>query len=133
MEVARLSAQESHCIRGKVGAVLVRNNFILATGRNGTLPGTDNCCEDTLEDGSLKTNDFTLHAEQNILTFCCREGISTKDTILFVTMLPCKMCAKLIASAGIKTVVYLEVYKDTSSIEFFKKAGIDCINFIEGF
>jgi dCMP deaminase len=125
MDVAILSANQSHCVRGKVGATLVRDNFIIATGRNGTLPGMDNCCEEVLEDGSLKTNDFTLHAEQNILTFCCREGISTKDTTLYITMSPCKMCAKLIASAGIKRVVYHEQYRDCSGVEFLNGIGIE--------
>lgn len=127
MELAELSAKQSHCKRRKVGAALVRNNFIIATGRNGTLPGHDNCCEN--EDGT--TSDFTLHAEQNILTFCNREGISTKDTTIYITLSPCKTCAKLLASAGITSVYYLEQYKDVSGLIFLQKAGIATYRMME--
>lgn len=126
MQIAELSASLSHCTRRKVGATLVRNNFIIATGRNGTLPGHDNCCENP--DGS--TSDFTLHAEQNILTFCNREGILTKDTSIYITLSPCKICAKLLASAGITKVFYLEKYKDSSGLGFLNAAGIETFQMI---
>lgn len=121
MQIAQLSASQSHCNRRKVGATLVRDNFIIATGRNGTLPGHNNCCENP--DGT--TSDFTLHAEQNILTFCNREGISTKNTSIYITLSPCKTCAKLLASAGITKVFYLEEYKDSSGLDFLRAAGIE--------
>lgn len=126
MQIAELSANQSYCTRRKVGATLTRDNFIIATGRNGTLPGHDNCCEN--HDGT--TSDFTLHAEQNILTFCNREGISTKNTSIYITLSPCKTCAKLLASAGITKVFYLEEYKDSSGLGFLKAAGIQTLQMV---
>ena len=72
----------------------------------------------------LTTNDFVLHAEQNVLTFCNREGLSTKDCDMYITHAPCKMCAKLIASAGIKNVYYLEDYRDLEGINFLRDLNI---------
>jgi len=78
-----------------------------------------------LENVKPVTNEFTLHAEQNVITYCAKEGIPTKDTTIYITTSPCKQCAKLIAQSGIKTVVYAEEYKDTSGIDFLKKVNIE--------
>ena len=67
------------------------------------------------------TNEFVLHAEQNVITYCAKNGIPTKDTILYVTMSPCKTCAKLIVQAGIKKVIYLNKYRDIEGIQFLKQ------------
>ena len=74
-----------------------------------------------LEINEEKTSEFTLHAEQNIITFCSKNGIPTNNTQLFVTLSPCKTCAKLLVQAGIKEVYYLEEYRDTSGIDYLKK------------
>ena len=167
METAINFSKLSYCKRRQVGAVLVKDNRILATGYNGTISGHDNCCEEfkypcheckkdvTKEIKNKetycrncaatiakmnwlntkytvmaervitdKTNDFTLHAEQNIITYCAKEGIPTKDTTLYVTTSPCKNCAKLIAQSGIAEVIYKDDYKDISGIEFLKEVGI---------
>ncbi|MDA3807821.1 MAG: dCMP deaminase family protein [Thiomicrorhabdus sp.] len=128
MGVAHLTASQSYCNRKQVGAVLTRNGHILATGRNGTLPEHDNCCEE-LVDGVMVTNELTLHAEQNVLTFCLREGVSTKHSTMYVTLSPCKTCAKLMASAGIEVVVYDEQYRDTGGVDFLNKVGIPTTKF----
>jgi dCMP deaminase len=145
MDVAKLSAKESYCKRLKVGATLVRDNYIIASGRNGTISGLENNCEEKGEtciycsgngcdkcDGlgyNLKTSDFTLHAEQNIISFCAKHGITTKDTILYITHSPCKTCSKLIAQSGIRQVVYEKDYRDTEGIEFLKRVGVEVICF----
>jgi len=72
-----------------------------------------------------KTSEFTLHAEQNVITFCAKNGISTKGTTLYITMSPCPNCAKLIAQSGIKRVVYKDTYRDKSGIEFLKKCNVE--------
>ena len=74
---------------------------------------------------TLETNEFTVHAEQNIITFCAKNGIPTNGTTLYVTTSPCKQCAKLIAQSGIKSVVYDEEYKDKSGIDFLKEVGVN--------
>ena len=71
-----------------------------------------------------ETNEFTVHAEQNIISYCAKNGIATKGTSLFITLSPCKNCAKLIAQSGIKYVYYKEAYKDLSGIEFLLDCGI---------
>lgn len=72
----------------------------------------------------LKTSEFTVHAEQNIITYCAKNGIPTDGTTMYVTMSPCKQCAKLIAQAGITKLIYRDDYKDMSGIEFLKKVNI---------
>lgn len=71
------------------------------------------------------TSEFVLHAEQNILTFCNRQGLKTEGCHLYITMAPCKTCSKLIVSAGIKKVFYDEVYRDMSGIEFLNQMNIE--------
>lgn len=120
MATASAFASLSYCKRKQVGSVLANDGRIVACGYNGTIPGADNCCEDA--DGN--TNEFVLHAEQNLLTFCNREGLKTEGCTLYVTMAPCKTCSKLIASAGIKEVFYNEEYRDLSGVEFLTELGI---------
>lgn len=76
------------------------------------------------KDTKMITNDLTLHAEQNLLMYCAKNGISVDNTILYVTMNPCRTCAKLIAQSGIKEVVYSEEYKDVTGIEFLEECGV---------
>ena len=73
------------------------------------------------------TSDFVLHAEQNALMFCTKNGIATNGCTIYITLSPCKQCAKLIAQAGITKVVYIDKYKDTSGIEFLEKLNIKVI------
>jgi len=141
MATAMNFASLSYAKRKKVGAVLSKDGRIVACGYNGTIPGADNRCEETCPqcDGlfarrpggcdhcgniGLVTNEFVIHAEQNILTFCNREGIKTNGCTLYVTMAPCKTCAKLLASAGIIKVIYNKVYRDMSGIDFLNKLNI---------
>lgn len=114
------SSQMSYCTRLQVGAVLVKDSRILVNSWNGTISGMPNCCE--TPEGV--TSDFTLHAEQNIISFCARNGISTANTTLYLTHSPCKQCSKLIAQSGITEVVYSEEYRDTDGIDFLSACGI---------
>ncbi len=139
MQTAHNFASLSYAKRKQVGAVLSNNGRIVACGYNGTIPGADNCCETEVKCESCKgmrcekcnftgttltTNEFVLHAEQNLLTFCNREGLKTEDCTLYVTMAPCKTCSKLIASAGIKEIFYDEEYRDLSGVQFLKDLGL---------
>jgi len=151
MRTAHNFASLSSANRKKVGAVLSNNGRIVACGYNGTIPGADNKCEIVCQDcdgyklsGKPKwqdnqyiestckrcggqgevTSEFVLHAEQNILTFCNREGLKTDGCTLYVTMAPCKTCSKLIVSAGIKEVFYDEEYRDLSGVQFLKDIGL---------
>jgi len=86
--------------------------------------------EQLLEKRYLKTNDFTLHAEQNAITNAAKLGISLEGTTMYITHSPCKNCAKLIAQSGIKRVVYNDEYKDFSGIEFLTGLGISVVRHI---
>ena len=110
----------SYCERRKVGALIVKNNRIISDGYNGTPSGFENFCED--EDGYTKW--YVLHAEANAITKVASSTQSCDGATLYITLSPCKQCSKLIFQAKIKRLVYAVQYKDTSGIEFLKKAGV---------
>jgi dCMP deaminase len=113
-------AELSHCKRKKVGALIVKDGMIISDGFNGTPSGFDNFCED--EDGYTKW--YVLHAEANAILKVAKSTNSCKDAVLYLTLSPCKECAKLIHQAGIKKLIYLKQYKDISGLKFLEKAGI---------
>ena len=116
----------SHCKRKKVGAIIVKKNMIISDGFNGTPSGFDNNCEDS--EGN--TNWYVLHAEANAILKVAKSTNSCEDATLYLTLSPCKECAKLIHQSGIKRLVYLKNYKDTTGLQFLENAGvkIDYIN-----
>lgn len=85
---------------------------------------THHYTKDYLETVEPITSDLTIHAEQNALMFCTKNGIATDGCSIYITTSPCKTCAKLIAASGIKEVFYLEEYKDISGIEFLNRVNI---------
>lgn len=113
-------AQLSHCKRKKVGAIIVKDRMIISDGFNGTPSGFENYCED--EEGYTKW--YVLHAEANAILKVANSTQSCKDATLYITLSPCQQCSKLIHQAGIKHVVYASEYKDTSGLEFLRKAGV---------
>lgn len=116
-------AKLSYCKRKQVGALIVKNNTIIADGYNGTPSGFENCCEDA-EGNTLW---YVLHAEANAIMKVARSTLSSEGATLYLTLSPCKECSKLILQAGIKRVVYITNYKDNSGIEFLRSAGIEVI------
>lgn len=116
-------AKLSHCQRKKVGAIIVKDRMIISDGYNGTPTGFDNCCEDE----NYETKWMVLHAEANAILKVAASTQSTKDATLYVTLSPCKDCSKLIHQSGIIRVVYANEYKDTSGLEFLKKAGVELL------
>lgn len=131
MALAYLVSERSTCLRRKVGAVLVRDKRILATGYNGAPSGLLHC-ENTgclreqynLPSGERHELCRGLHAEQNVLLQAAYYGISVKDSSLYVTVSPCCICAKMIINAGIKEVIYVHLYPDQMATEFLKQAKI---------
>ena len=127
LEIAKSISDLSHAERKKVGSIIVKDSVIISDGYNGTPSGFDNSCED--ENGCTKW--YTLHAEANaILKLVKTGGISAEGSILYITLSPCKECAKLILQAGIKKVIYLEEYRDKSGVDFLKTTGLDLCQFI---
>lgn len=111
----------SHCERKKVGAIIVKNGMIISDGFNGTPTGFDNRCED--EEGYTKW--YVLHAEANAILKVAKSTNSCEGATLYLTLSPCKDCAKLIHQSGIKRLVYIKEYKDSSGLKFLKKAGVE--------
>ena len=110
----------SHCERRKVGALIVKDRMIISDGYNGTPTGFENICED--DEGYTKW--YVLHAEANAILKVASSNHACKGATLYLTMSPCRECAKLIHQAGIIRLVYAERYKDPSGIDFLQRAGV---------
>lgn len=127
LRMARIWAENSYCERRKVGALMVKDRTIISDGFNGTPAGFENVCED--ESGTTKT--YVLHAEANAITKVARSNNSSEGATLYITASPCLDCAKLIIQAGIRRVVYNELYRITDGIDLLTRAGIECIHISE--
>lgn len=121
LRIAKEWGNLSYCQRKKVGAIIVKNKMIISDGYNGTPSGFENCCEDD----SNATKWYVLHAEANAILKVARSTQSCEDATLYITLSPCKDCSKLIHQSGIKRVVYYNEYKDTSGVDFLRKAGVE--------
>jgi dCMP deaminase len=119
--MAKVWAENSYCKRSQVGCLIVKDGRIISDGYNGTPSGFDNGCEDC-DNNTLST---VLHAEANAITKIAKSTNSSEDATLYVTLSPCFDCAKLIIQAGIKRVVYSEVYRKTDSFKLLEEAGIE--------
>lgn len=124
LRMTRIWAENSYCKRRKVGAIIVKDKMIISDGYNGTPSGFENICEDT--DGVTKP--YVLHAEANAITKVARSNNSSDGSTLYVTASPCLECAKLIIQAGIKRVVFNELYRITDGIELLRRAGVECVH-----
>lgn len=138
MDITRVVASRSTCLRRRVGALIVRDRRILASGYNGAPAGLKHC----LEVGCLREERGIpsgqrhelcrgLHAEQNALIQAAVYGIAIQGAIYYVTHQPCVLCAKTIINAGIKKVVFQGAYPDPLSLEMFSEAGVDLVQYKE--
>lgn len=133
-EVAHALRRRATCGRGRTACVIVKDNQILATGYVGSPPGFPHCDEvghllhKVLEDdGQLHDHCIrTLHAEQNAICQAAKRGISLDGATAYVTMFPCRTCAMLLISVGIKRVVAEYAYQSGGiSEQMLKQAGIE--------
>jgi len=131
MEMAGLVAKRSTCLRRRVGALLVTDKRILATGYNGAPSGLEHCfivgClrkKLNIPSGERHELCRALHAEQNALIQASLHGISTKGSILYATCQPCLICAKMLINAGLSEIIIAEGYPDKMAMEFLKAAKI---------
>lgn len=124
IEMAQIWAQNSYCKRKRVGALIVKNKMIISDGYNGTPVGFENICEN--ENGDTKS--YVLHAEANAITKVARSNNNCEDATLYVTTSPCIECSKLIIQAGIKRVVFNELYRIVDGLELLERAGIDIVH-----
>ena len=123
LRMARIWAENSYCLRRKVGCLVVKDKMIISDGYNGTPSGFENICED----GNNLTKPYVLHSEANAITKLARSSNNSDGATLYVTASPCIECAKLIIQSGIKRVVYGEKYRMQDGIELLQRAGIEII------
>ncbi len=131
MNMAKLVATRSTCIRRQVGAVIVKDKRVLSTGYNGSPKGSKHCDElgcirEELDVPSGTRHELCrgVHAEQNAVIQAAYFGVSVKDSTIYSTTHPCSMCAKIIINAGIIEIVYNEGYPDDLSKELLSETGI---------
>ncbi len=134
MTITRQVAERSTCLRAKVGAVIVRDRNILATGYNGSPAGLPHCIEPGVgcliyesktPDGEIEQNCYrTIHAEMNAITQAAKNGAAIRDADIYVTHTPCIQCLKVLINTGIRTVFYEKEYKLHTVEELLKLARI---------
>jgi dCMP deaminase len=131
LEVAKLVSKRSTCLRRSVGALLVKDKRILATGYNGAPSGLAHCLDigclrEKLGVPSGERHELckALHAEQNAFIQASLYGIPVKGSTLYATCQPCVICAKMLINAGIKEIVIASGYPDKLALDFLKEAKI---------
>ena len=135
MEITRLVAKRSTCLRRHVGAIIVRDKRILATGYNGAPRGLPHCSETGclreemgVPSGQKQELCRGLHAEQNAIIQAALSGVSIEDSQLYSVTRPCIVCAKMIINAGIKRIVFEEGYPDPLAEQMLNEAGVEMID-----
>jgi len=138
IEITRLVAKRSTCLRRQVGAVVVKDKNILATGYNGSPSGTAHCLDvgclrEQLQIPSGERHELCrgLHAEQNAIIQAAKHGTSIDGATLYCTTMPCIICSKMIINAGIRRVVYLEGYSDQLAEQMIGESGVQVEKFGE--
>ncbi len=121
IELAEKLACRSHCVRKQVGAVLVKDTRTISVGYNGPPAGTHNCDEKWPEVGCPRDSkgscSLALHAEQNAILYAFNNHAVVKGSTLYVTLAPCLPCARIIFSAGVEKVIYVDSYAAYKGID----------------
>jgi len=134
LQLARQAATRSTCLRRQVGAVLVRDKRLLATGYNGSPRNTSHC----LDTGCLREQlgipsgervelCRAIHAEQNAIIQAAVHGVAIEGATLYTTLRPCVLCAKMLINCGVKEIHYIEGYPDELSQEMLNEANVQVI------
>jgi dCMP deaminase len=131
MSILDTVKERSTCLRRKVGAIIVKDKRIIATGYNGAPSGLKHCCEvgclrESLNIPSGQNHELCrgIHAEQNAIIQAAMYGVSINEATIYITHSPCVQCAKMIINAGIKRVVFCGDYPDILSKQLLQEAGI---------
>ena len=134
IQITRLVASRSTCLRRKVGAILVRDKHILATGYNGAPHGLDHCLDigclreaRQIPSGERHELCRAIHAEQNAIIQAARHGVSVVGSTLYCTTQPCVICTKMLINAGVIKICYFDGYPDELSLELLAAAGVEML------
>jgi dCMP deaminase len=127
MNIAREVSTRATCDRKHVGAVIVRDKSILATGYNGSIRGLGHCDEEghLMEEGHCVR---TVHAEANAIVQAAKHGNRIEGAGIYVTASPCWQCFRLIANAGLVRIAFGEFYRDQRIFEFSKRIGLELVD-----
>ena len=132
MDMAKLASRRSSCLRRAVGAVLVKDRRLLATGYNGVPSGVTHCevtgcLREKLSVPSGERHELCrgLHAEQNAIIQAAFHGVSIRGAVLYCTNLPCIICAKMLINAGVRRIVFIEGYADSLTEEMLREVGME--------
>ena len=136
MEITSLVATRSTCLRRKVGAVIVRDKRILATGYNGSPKGLSHCLDVgclreklNIPRGERHELCRGIHAEQNAIIQAATFGTSLKGAYVYTTHFPCSLCIKMLLNASIEKIFYIEGYPDDLAKSLSEEAGLKIIQF----
>jgi len=131
LKIASVVAERSTCLRHHMGAVAVKNKYILTTGYNGAAAGLKDCLElgclrdeNNIPSGTQQEICRAIHAEQNVIIQAALHGASIEGATIYCTHTPCIICAKMLVNAKIKRFVSFGKYADNSFVDLFKEAGI---------
>lgn len=130
MQTAMLFSSRSECYRSQVGCVITKDGRIISVGYNGNVSGGKKCTYDNscpLDNSGSCYN--SIHAEQNAIAFCSKNGINTNESTIYVTLSPCLACSKLIIQSGIKKVIYLNEYRIKDGIDYLKEYNVETVKF----
>jgi dCMP deaminase len=134
MGIAGMVAARSTCLRRHVGAILVKERRILATGYNGAPSGVRHCEEvgclrqdNAVPSGTRHELCRGLHAEQNAIIQAAYHGISITGSTLYCTNKPCVICSKMLINAGIRTICYDQGYNDPLADQMLEEAGVEMV------
>ena len=115
-EIVQVTAKRSPCERLQVGCILVNDNRIVSQGYNGFLPSCKHIS--IIRDGHEQS---TVHAEQNAISDCAKRGVSCKDCIAYITHYPCIICCRILLASGIKSIKYINDYRNDELVVNFTK------------
>jgi dCMP deaminase len=133
LTITRNVAERSTCTRAKVGAVIVRDKNILATGYNGAPAGMPHCLDvgclvytSKTPSGEVEENCFrTIHAEINAIAQAAKNGASIRDADIYITHTPCIHCVKVLINTGIRRIFYEREYKRATIEELLRGGNIE--------
>ncbi|MDD4599822.1 MAG: cytidine/deoxycytidylate deaminase family protein [Negativicutes bacterium] len=134
MNITRVVAERSTCLRRQVGAVIVKDRRLLTTGYNGAPQGLAHCAEvgclreaRHIPSGQHHELCRGTHAEQNAIVQAALHGVAIDGSTLYCTHQPCSACTKMIINAGVKRIVYHNAYPDQLAIQMINEACIESI------
>lgn len=141
MQIARVVASRSTCLRRHVGAILVKDRHILATGYNGPPRGAAHCRELGgcyrerlgIPSGERMELSRCLHAEQNAIIQAAIHGVKLEPPVAcYTTTQPCITCAKMLVNVGVQRIVFEGHYPDQLALEMLQEAGVELERYREG-